>query len=291
MGTTDQLQAALDTALARGAWTDEGLVVAGGIVDTRSANGFEWSTGDVNAVFELASVTKLLAAYACLMAVEEGVFELETPCGQEGSTVRHLLAHTSGAGFLTRQRQKAPGERRIYSSAGFEILGEALERETGMSFGEYAREGVFRPLGMESTEIYGSPGHEGRSTVADLGVFAREILSPKLLDPSTVREAMTPQFPDVRGVVPGYGMQKPCPWGLGFEIKGEKSPHWMGQVAPPETVGHFGMSGTWFWAVPEWADSPAAGWAMVVLTNRMFGEWATELWPETNTEVFRALGA
>ena len=55
--------------------------------------------GDQEHVFELASVTKLLAAYAFLMAVEEGVFELDTPCGPEGATVRHLLCllYTSDA--------------------------------------------------------------------------------------------------------------------------------------------------------------------------------------------------
>ena len=54
--------------------------------------------GDQHRVFELASVTKLLAAYGVLMAVEEGAFELDTPCGPEGSTVREWR----------RIRQQAP---------------------------------------------------------------------------------------------------------------------------------------------------------------------------------------
>lgn len=49
--------------------------------------------GDVDRVFELASVTKLLVAYGALLAVEEGAVELDHPAGPEGSTVRHLLAH------------------------------------------------------------------------------------------------------------------------------------------------------------------------------------------------------
>ena len=245
--------------------------------------------GNQSHVFELASVTKLLSAYAFLMAVEEGVFELDTPCGPEGSTVRHLLAHASGVGFDSREPQKPVGERRIYSSAGYEILAERLADETGMTFTDYAAQGVFEPLGMSSTEIYGSAGHGGRSNVDDLLMFARELLAPTLLAETTVRDAFTNQFGDLRGIVPGYGMQKPCPWGLGFEIKDDKDPHWTGDNMPEDTVGHFGMAGTYLWVVPAWSDSPAAGAAMVALTDREFGDWAKPLWQETSTSIFAQL--
>lgn len=253
------------------------------------AGGDTVTHGDQVRVFELASVTKLLSAYAFLMAVEEGVFELDTPCGPEGSTVRHLLAHASGVGFDTREPQKPAGERRIYSSAGLEILAERLEEEAGMSFGDYATQGIFEPLGMSDTEIYGSAGHGGRSSANNLLSFARELLAPTLLAKSTVRDAFTNQFGDLRGIVPGYGMQKPCQWGLGFEIKGEKAPHWTGDNMPEDTVGHFGMAGTYLWVVPSWSSSPAAGTAMVALTDRQFGDWAKPLWQETNTSIFGGL--
>lgn len=238
--------------------------------------------GDKTRVFELASVTKLLSAYAVLLAVEEGAFGLDDPAGPEGSTVRHLLAHTSGVGFDSREPQKAPGERRIYSSAGYEILAEHLEKATGITFGDYAREGVFEPLGMDKTEIYGSAGHGGSSSIGDLQLFAQELIAPTLLAAETLKEAFSNQFGDLRGVVPGYGMQKPCPWGLGFEIKGEKSPHWTGDGMPADTVGHFGMAGTYLWV--------AGGQAGVVLTDREFGDWAKPLWQKTNTALWEALG-
>ncbi|MEX3505637.1 serine hydrolase domain-containing protein [Corynebacterium sp. LK2510] len=249
----------------------------------------EATSGDTTRTYELASVTKLLSAYAALIAVEEGVFELDTPAGPEGSTVRHLLAHTSGVCFDEPTPQKGVGERRIYSSAGYEILGELLEREAGVSFAEYAREAVFVPLGMEGAEIYGSPGHGGRARLSDLTAFAAELLAPTLIAEETLREACTNQFGDLRGIVPGYGSQNPCPWGLGFEIKGEKSPHWTGNTMPPETVGHFGAAGTYLWFVPSWLDVPGAGTAMVALTDRDFGEWAKTLWQETNDAVFAQL--
>lgn len=57
------------------------------------------TAGDCTRVFELASVTKLLSAYGFLIAMEEGVFELDQELGPEGATVRHMLAHASGVGF------------------------------------------------------------------------------------------------------------------------------------------------------------------------------------------------
>ncbi|MCP1386810.1 beta-lactamase family protein [Corynebacterium sp. TA-R-1] len=250
--------------------------VAAAIVGTHEA-----TFGDTSRVFELASVTKLLSAYGVLMAVEEGAFELDDACGPADSTVRHLLAHASGVGFDTREPQKPVGERRIYSSAGYEILADHVEETTGIAFPEYLREGVFEPLGMDTAELAGSAGHGGRASVRDLALFASELLSPTLLAPETLGEAMRNQFGDLRGVVPGYGMQKPCPWGLGFEIKGEKSPHWTGDGMPETTCGHFGMSGSYLWV--------AGDVAMVALTDREFGDWAKPLWQETNTAIWNEL--
>ncbi|MGP6172724.1 serine hydrolase domain-containing protein [Corynebacterium sp. A21] len=239
--------------------------------------------GDTSRVYELASVTKLLSTYAVLLAVEEGVFDLDSPCGPAGATVRHLLAHASGVGFKREDRVKPVAERRIYSSAGFEILAEAVTQETGIDFPEYLRLGLLEPLGMDATALWGSAGHEARSTVADLTAFAGELLAPTLLHPDTLRQAYAVQYPELRGIVPGYGMQRPCPWGLGFEIRGEKSPHWTAASMPAETVGHFGQSGTYLWV------HQPTGRAMVALTDRAFGDWAKPLWAETNEAIWREL--
>lgn len=249
----------------------------------------EATFGDQDRVYELMSVTKLISAYSFLMAVEEGAFSLDDACGPEGSTVRHLLAHASGVGADSREPQKPVGERRIYSSAGFEILDDFLEERSGMRLPEYARLGIFEPLGMGTAEIYGSAGYAGRASISDMRAFARELASPTLLSERTLVDAFSNQFGDLRGIVPGYGMQKPCPWGLGFEIKGEKAPHWTGANMPADTVGHFGLSGTYLWVVPAWSSSPHAGTAMVVLTDRDFGDWAKPLWSDTNDAVFAEL--
>lgn len=232
--------------------------------------------GDASRRFPVASVTKLVAAYGVMVAVEEGAVELDQPAGPEGSTLRHLLAHTSGVGFDSREPQKPVGERRIYSSAGYEWAAEVVEKATEITFPEYLAEGVCAPLGMSATTLEGSAGHGLTSNVEDLVAFAREVQSPQLLDPSTVAEMTRVQFPGLRGIVPGYGSFKDCTWGLGFEIHGEKD-QWMGSL-PSDAVGHFGMSGTFLWVAGEWA--------MVALTDRDFGDWCKPLWAETNTAIW-----
>ena len=98
--------------------------------------------GDTGREFPVASVTKLVAAYGVMLAVEEGAVELAQPAGPEGSTLEHLLAHASGISFDSREPQKPVGERRIYSSAGYEWAADTVAKATGMDFAEYLREGI-----------------------------------------------------------------------------------------------------------------------------------------------------
>lgn len=239
--------------------------------------------GDDSRVYRLASVTKPIVATAALLAVEEEAISLDDPAGPEGSTVRHLLAHASGLDFADRDKVRTgPGERRIYSSAGFEVLADHVADATGISFPDYLHEAVCRPLGMDSTTLEGSAGHGASGSLADLVAFARELVAPRLLAPQTLEEAVSEQFRGLDGIVPGYGMHKPCPWGLGFELRDAKHPHWTGQHNSPGTFGHFGQSGTLLWVQPELST------ALVVLTDRDFGDWAKPLWPELSDKVVDA---
>ncbi|MBH0777325.1 serine hydrolase domain-containing protein [Nocardia bovistercoris] len=229
--------------------------------------------GDGARVFPLASVTKPLVAYAVLVAVEEGAIELDQPAGPPGATVRHLLAHTSGIAFDTTDVVAAPGAKRIYSSSGFEVLAEFVTEQTGIAFDEYLRDAVFAPLGMDASVLAGPAGHAGRSTAADLARFAGELLHPRLLSEQTHAAATSVQFPGVNGVLPGYGSQRPNDWGLGFEIRDGKSPHWTGAANSPRTYGHFGQSGTFLWV------DPVIGVACLALADENFGDWARAAWP------------
>ncbi|WP_158892140.1 serine hydrolase domain-containing protein [Amycolatopsis anabasis] len=229
--------------------------------------------GDPRRAFPLASVTKPLTAYAALIAIEEGVVELDTPAGPEGASIRHLLAHTSGLAFDEHKVVAAPGTRRLYSNSGFEQLADALAEHSGIAFADYQAEALFEPLGMSGTRLNGSPASGAVSCVADLSAFAAELQAPKLLDARTVAAATSVVFPGLSGVLPGFGHQKPNDWGLGFEIRDHKSPHWTGANSSPGTFGHFGQSGTFLWV------DPGARMACVALTDRAFGPWAAEVWP------------
>jgi CubicO group peptidase (beta-lactamase class C family) len=228
--------------------------------------------GDLHWRTRIASITKILVGYATLIAVEEQSLDLDQPAGPPGSTVRHLLAHTSGLPFRGKAPIAAPGRRRIYSNTGFEVLGEVVTRSTGIPIGDYVTEAVFQPLAMTATELRGSPAYGARSTVADLSRFAGELLAPALIAPATLAEATTEQFPGLSGVIPGLGRYRPNPWGLSFELKGSKTPHWTAPEGSPRTFGHFGGTGTCLWVDPD------ARIACVLIVDRQFGPWAVPLW-------------
>jgi len=229
-------------------------------------------------VFRWASVTKLVTALAALVAAEEGVIDLDEPAGPEGSTVRHLLAHASGLPFEPGAPAGRPGQRRIYSNVGFETLAEHVADRAEMPFGEYLAAGVLRPLGMHA-ELRGSPASELHGSLDDLLVFARELQRPALVAPETLAEAMTVQFPGLAGVLPDFGRFDPLDWGLGFELRDAKEPHWTGSRASPRTFGHFGGSGTFVWVEPD------ADVALGVLTDLEFGDWAKDAWPKLSDAV------
>jgi CubicO group peptidase (beta-lactamase class C family) len=231
----------------------------------------------------IASVTKTFAGYAGLVAIEEGSITLDQPAGPPDSTVRHLLAHASGLPFEGKAPIAPPGRRRIYSNTGISVFGATLADATGIPIAEYMREGIFAPLGMAATELRGSPAHGVRSTVDDLLLYCRELLSPTLVTAASLAEATTEQFPGLSGVIPGLGRYAPNPWGLGFELKGAKAPHWTAPDGSPRTFGHFGGSGTFLWVDPD------AQLACVVLTDREFGDWAPPLWSALSENVLAEL--
>jgi CubicO group peptidase (beta-lactamase class C family) len=229
------------------------------------------STGPDDA-FGWASVTKLITALTVLTAVDRGEVTLDEPAGPPGSTLRHLLAHASGLATDSDDVLSAPGRRRIYSNRGIEVAAGLVAKRAGGDFAALVRERVLDPLGMSGTELTGSPAHGARGPVRDLAGLGRELLAPTLV-PSLMAEATRPAFPGLAGVLPGFGRQDPNDWGLGFEIRDAKSPHWTGRHNSPATFGHFGQSGSFLWV------DPVAGLACAGLADRPFGEWAAQAWP------------
>jgi CubicO group peptidase (beta-lactamase class C family) len=238
--------------------------------------------GDTSRVVRLASVSKPVAALALLVAAEEGVVDLDGAAGPPGSTVRHLLAHTSGLPFEGTEPIAQPGRRRIYSNEGFRALAAHLEAAAEMPFAEYVRAAVSAPLEI-GLDPSGDPGSGMHASLGDLLVVARELLEPTLVAEETLAELTSVQFPGLSGVLPDLGRFDPLDWGLGVQ-RNTRPPSWMGTRTSPRAFGHFGGSGTFVWVDPD-ARAACAG-----LTDREFGDWAKKAWPALSDAVLDELG-
>jgi CubicO group peptidase (beta-lactamase class C family) len=247
-----------------------------------NATGTLASTGPPDA-YPWASITKLLTALVVLTAVDRGEAGLDEPAGPPGATLRHLLAHASGLGPDGDAVLGPPGRRRIYSNRGIELAADLVAERTGTGFPQLLQARVLGPLGMTGTTLDGSPAHGAHGPVRDLARLGRELLAPTLV-PGLMPDATRPVFPGLTGVLPGYGRQDPNDWGLGFEIRDGKSPHWTGARNSPATFGHFGQSGSFLWV------DPALGLACATLADRPFGDWAVQAWPALSDAVIAEFG-
>ncbi|MBI3493342.1 MAG: DUF1343 domain-containing protein [Acidobacteria bacterium] len=146
-----------------------------------------------NTIFDLASLTKVVATTTSVMTlVEAGRVRLTDPVtqfvpdfgryGKSGITIRHLLTHTSGLRpdlelevefhgaeeAIRRASEEVPtappGERFIYSDINFFLLGEIVWRTSGERLDRYAKQHVFDPLGMTETTFL--PPESWRSRIA-----------------------------------------------------------------------------------------------------------------------------
>jgi CubicO group peptidase (beta-lactamase class C family) len=135
-------------------------------------------TGDpvtADSVFEVASLSKPVAAYTALRLVDSGELELDEPVyllfekawlprSEWGDqiTLRHLLAHTSGLSSrlypLDKSLSFAPGERYEYSNVGYQYLQGVMEQVTGSPLEAVAGAAVFEPLDMSSSTYADDPG-------------------------------------------------------------------------------------------------------------------------------------
>jgi uncharacterized protein YbbC (DUF1343 family) len=154
----------------------------------------------LDTVFDLASVTKVVAtATSVMVLVEEGRIRLTDRVatyipdfgryGKGNITIRHLLTHVSGlrpdvdlgdpwlgydkALALAAEEvpTSAPGERFVYSDINYFLLGDIVARVSGMPFDRFARERVFLPLGM--TETMFNPPESLRPRIAPTQLCTR----------------------------------------------------------------------------------------------------------------------
>jgi serine-type D-Ala-D-Ala carboxypeptidase len=289
------------------------LVSAGGKVVHREAYGNRRiepapEPMTVDTVFDLASLTKPIAtATSVVILFERGKLRLDDPVakhlsqfaasGKDAITIEHLLLHTGGliadnplADYEDGRDKSierihglkplaAPGERFIYSDVGFIVLGLLVEKVSGQSLEEFARENIFEPLEMKETlfrpgedlrrrvapadkhdgewlvgEVHdpraarlgGVAGHAGLfSTVDDLAKYAGAMLNRgsrqdrRLLSEETWQQMTRPRD------VAGRGLR-----GLGWDMKTGYSTNG-GKKLSAAAFGHGGFTGTALWIDPE----------------------------------------
>ncbi len=235
--------------------------------------------GDADRPFALASITKLISAMAALVAHEEGTLDLDEPIVDNGSTTADLLAHTGGIAPDDGSALAPAHTRRIYSTASYDIIADQISRRSSMTFARYLLEAVLEPLGMSPRLLQGSAGAGANGSINDLVALARAWQQPLLVDQLTLTRALTVHLPALDGVLPGFGRQRPNPWCLGPERRGQKAPHWTSDSNSPLTYGHFGQAGTMLWI------DPVAEQTLIALTDRPFGSWAAAAWPILSSAV------
>jgi CubicO group peptidase (beta-lactamase class C family) len=130
-------------------------------------------------IFEAASLTKPVVAYAVLKLVERGQLDLDVPLWDllpyprlehdersRDITARHVLSHTTGLpnwGGNPLEMNRGPGERWGYSGEGFVYLQRVIEELTGEPLAELVRREVFQPLGMTSSSLVWKPDYDSLS--------------------------------------------------------------------------------------------------------------------------------
>ena len=125
---------------------------------------------DEETVFQGASFSKTLTAYAALMLVESGKLALDEPLSKylekeylpspkaaAQITLRMVLNHTSGLSNDSdgndRQVYYRPGAYFSYSGGGFRYLQQVMEDVTGLPFDELMERMLIQPLGMDSSSF------------------------------------------------------------------------------------------------------------------------------------------
>ena len=136
-----------------------------------------------NTVFEAASLSKPVFAYAVMKLVDDGKFDLEKPLNQylPGNydvgpdarlgqiTARHVLSHTTGfpnwrGGDAVLKIFFTPGEKFSYSGEGFVYLSKVIEHITAEKFNDFMKRAVFDPLGMTNSSFVWQAGYDTQKT-------------------------------------------------------------------------------------------------------------------------------
>jgi len=163
------------------------LIAKGGKILVNKGYGkadYEWDIPSTpRTVFQIASISKSFTAAAIMILAERGLLSVEDPLARflpdyprgDEITIRHLLTHTSGIPnvndfpeysresrfphtleqiigmFKGRPLEQEPGTGYRYSNSNYNLLAYIIENISGTSYGDFLRENIFEPLGMDNT--------------------------------------------------------------------------------------------------------------------------------------------
>jgi CubicO group peptidase (beta-lactamase class C family) len=221
--------------------------------------------------------------------------------------------------YLHAQPVVPIGSKVEYSNVGYGLLGLIVEAVSGQPFASFMRERLFQPAAMDSaylappqdlsprivhvagTRDPGSPYERFNSayarrqthpaghvlgTALDVAQFFQLFLNcgraggMQVASPSTVRLMTSSHTDGLRGGIEGFMTWEDCAWGLGFDLRRGKQPHFAGDYTSPATFGHTGVAGTFAWA------DPATDLVCVMLGNRMlYNRWNESRWSRFSTVV------
>ena len=270
-------------------WVADGLVpgAAAVVVDARGVlaeryAGVRERRGDEpvgpDTLFALASLTKPLVGAACMVALEEGLLDLDAEV-RDGFALRHLLSHCAGP---ARGRPALAGSARVRAGDAALVLErrlrpggapargrvrDALRRVPARGRARPARAWTPRSVSRRPTrratarvwqsgrygedELFNSERFRARRAAAGRRLRERAGLrrrcSPAcsrggaagggaLLAAETVEEMLAPQFGPLPGGVDGVGEWPNLCWGLGFDVRGQREPHWAGASLGPRAA-------------------------------------------------------
>jgi CubicO group peptidase (beta-lactamase class C family) len=300
----------------------DGIIVSHKAYGTNgTADGAEPLKAD--AVFPMYSITKSFTAVCVMMLVEQGKIGLNRPISEylpafgtedkAGICVHHLLTHTSGldddaaAQYLEKNKDNLqipeewhgkehlyclavcppahkPGTVMSYSGA-YNLLGDIIEKASGMPYVGFVEKRLFQPLGMKdscylppddikkrlvkrdppalwhewlnSEESINNTSAAGGalSTVMDTTIFCNMLQNMgiyngiRILSPVSVKTLTQNHIPGVSSEYRGEVFPEAY-WGLGFGINGTKKDG--GDLFSPEAYSHWGAAGVFFCVDPTY---------------------------------------
>jgi CubicO group peptidase (beta-lactamase class C family) len=313
------LESFMESAIEDSAWPGGVLLAAkGGNIFYHHGHGFHTYARNYpvrsSDIFDLASITKVIATTSAIMRlVDQNKINIDKPVvtylpdfkGKKKKykkqkstiTVKDLLSHSSGLPAFKQYYQmkksrdlilgsiydtesvRMIGDTMIYSDVGAIMLGELVEKVSGLSLNKFTDSLVFEPLGMTTTffnppkekihrivpteidpngnlihgyvhdenahSLGGVAGHAGLfSTAKDLAIFSQMMLNKGIYGWKRIfRQNTVELFTTRADMIPGSSR---C---LGWDSPSGASSG--GVYLSDASFGHGGYTGTTLWIDPE----------------------------------------